>query len=61
MINAADHRRGNRKHRAMTGKTTATMMRRYPIHSGFSKLGVTPGGGGIAGMMVPSEAMVDYS
>jgi len=44
------------------GPITATIMTRYAIDSGFSKLGVIPGGGGSAPIMVSGVgAIVKHS
>ena len=50
----AEYKRGIKKQRANTGKTTETIIRRYPVHSPCSKSGVTPSGAGAAPTTAPS-------
>jgi hypothetical protein len=50
--------RGKRKKKERTGNTTETMISWWLLDSGFSKFGVTPGGGGDAGMTAPAPELM---
>jgi hypothetical protein len=57
-MNDAEYSRGIRKKNDNIGNTTDTMINWWLLDSGCSKFGVTPGGGGAAGLIAPSVELI---